>query len=62
MTLDLFLKQPFAANFQLISNVTNLKDIPIEYISTLEPPAETFVRTNEVILSTAISVRDDPDS
>ncbi len=62
MTLENFLSQPLTANFKLLTDDIAISEIPVEYISTLEPPVESFVRHNEIILSTAISVRDNPYS
>lgn len=61
MTLEKFLNQPYAEKLNLITNTQNTEDILIEYISTLEPPVESFVRKNELILSTAMSLQDNSD-
>ena len=62
MTLKDFLKQPCTSDFQILTSLSNIDEIPVEYISILEPPVEKFVRTNEIILSTALSVRDNTDT
>lgn len=59
MTLKDFLTQPCTSDFHLLTSLSDIDEIPVEYISILEPPVEKFVRTNEIILSTALSVRDD---
>ncbi len=61
MTLKDFLSLPFTEDFRLLNSIPDTGNIPVEYISILEPPVENFVRTNEIILSTALSVRDKPE-
>lgn len=60
MTLDEFLKLSFTEDFQMLFPVVGLKNIAVQYISILEPPVEQFVRENEIVLSTALSVRENP--
>lgn len=60
MTLKDFLALPFTNDFCLLNSIPDIGNIPVEYISILEPPVENFVRTNEIVLSTALSVRDKP--
>lgn len=62
MTLQDFLKLPFTNDFHILNAVSSIDDIPIENISLLEPPVEKFVRNNEIILTQALTVRDDPDA
>lgn len=61
MTLKDFLALPFTSDFHLLNSIPDIANIPVEYISILEPPVENFVRTNEIVLSTALSVRDKPE-
>lgn len=61
MTLKDFLSLPFTSDFHLLNDIPDIGSIPVEYISILEPPVENFVRNNEIILSTALSVRDKPE-
>lgn len=60
MTLDVFMKLPFTQEFCLLNNISNINTILVEHINILEPPVENFVRSNEIVLSTALSVRDTP--
>lgn len=62
MTLTEFLEFSFTSDFKLINQIDNLDGIQIEYISILEPPAGSFVRKNELILSAAFSIKDDVDA
>lgn len=59
MTLTEFLQYPFTSDFAILNHITNTDSITIDYISILEPPAEEFVRSNELILSAAFSIKDD---
>lgn len=61
MTLEEFLKLPFTNDFHLLNHIADIQKIPVEYVSILEPPVEKFVRSNEIVLSTALSVRDTPE-
>ena len=60
MNLENFLALPCANNAQIISKHTDFDRIPIKGISILEYPIENFVRPHELVLSTALIVRDDP--
>lgn len=58
MTLNDFLHLPVTKNFQYFITPSAPDNIPVDFISILEPPVENFVRTNEIILSSALSVRE----
>ncbi len=58
ITLEKFLELKFTDTINPLYNIKNTDNILIQYISILEPPVEQFVRENEIILSTALSVRD----
>lgn len=60
MTLKDFSQLPVTKNFQCFIAPAEPDSIPVDYISILEPPVENFVRTNEIILSSALSVRENP--
>lgn len=59
MTLTEFLQFPFTSDFKILNHIPNTDSITINYISILEPPAENFVRSRELILSAAFSIKDD---
>ena len=58
MDLKKFLELPATGDFRLLNKIDNITDIPVENISLLEPPVEKFVRRHEIILSQALTVRD----
>lgn len=58
MTLNDFFRLPVTKNFQAFIMPADPDNIPVDSISILEPPVENFVRTNEIILSSALSVRE----
>ena len=60
MTLKDFLAQPVARHFVCQAGAACPERILVNSISILEPPVEHFVRNNEILLSTALSVREDP--
>lgn len=60
MTLKDFLAQPVAKSFTCLIEPASPEMIPVDSISILEPPVENFVRSNEILLSTALSVRENP--
>ena len=62
MTLKDFLAQPVAQDFICLVGAAHPERIPVDSISILEPPVEHFVRNNEILLSTALSVREDPEA
>ncbi len=59
MTLTEFLQYPFTADFAILNQIGSTDSITIDYISILEPPAEEFVRSHELILSASYSIKDD---
>lgn len=61
MTFEEFLKLSCTSDFILLNEISQKADIPVEYVSILEPPVEKFVRPHEIILSTALSVRENHD-
>lgn len=60
MTLKDFLAQPVAKSFTCLVEPANPEMIPVDSISILEPPVENFVRNNEILLSSALSIRENP--
>lgn len=61
MNLEKFLTLSCADNARIISGEADFSQIPVKGISIQEYPIENFVRPNELVLSTALIVRDDPD-
>ncbi len=62
LTLQDFLSFSFTHSIQKLYPIQGIENIQVHYISSLEPPVEKFVRENEIILSSALSVRDHPES
>ncbi len=62
ITLDTFLGFEFVQDLKLLYPIHSPEQIEIQSISILEPPVEKFVRENEIIISTALSVRDNSQS
>lgn len=60
MTLEEFLNYPFTSDFKILNKVKDLNNISVDFISILEPPAGTFVRSNEIVLSAAFAIKDNP--
>lgn len=59
MNLQEFLLFPFTKDIKLLNHVDHLEDIPVKYIRTLENTGISFIRVNEIIISSAISIIDD---
>lgn len=59
ITLTQFSNLEFKENINIVYPIMNMDEIMVKYISILEPPVEQFVRENEIILSSALSVRND---
>ncbi|HBE79614.1 MAG TPA: hypothetical protein DDW65_17830 [Firmicutes bacterium] len=62
MTLQDFLNFSFTNSIKELYPIIGAENIRVQYISSLEPPVEKFVRENEIIFSSALSVRDNPKS
>jgi PucR family transcriptional regulator, purine catabolism regulatory protein len=62
MTLQDFLNFSFTNSIKKLYPIIGAENIRVQYISSLEPPVEKFVRENEIIFSSALSVRDNPES
>lgn len=62
MTLEYFRNLPFMQEIPLLYPVSEAENIEINNITVLEAPVEDFVRENEIIVSTALNVRNSVDS
>lgn len=58
MNLQEFLLFPFTKEIKLLNQVDHLEDIPVKHIRTLENTGIPFIRVNEIIISSAISILD----
>lgn len=61
ISLKEFLSYEFANDVKPVYSLIAPEQITIRSISILEPPVEQFVRKDEIVISTALSVRDDYD-
>ena len=62
MTLEYFQNLSFMQEIPLLYPVLKPQNVEINNITVLEAPVEDFVRENEIILSTALNVRNSADT
>lgn len=62
ISLKTFLEFPFASDIELLYPIAEPEAKYIRSISILEPPVEQFVREDEIIISTALSVRNNDEN
>ena len=61
-TLKTILELPYMKDIQPLYPISNASKITVKNIAILEAPIENFVRKGEIVVSTALSVRDHEDT
>lgn len=54
-----FVNLDIIPNYRIITGENLIENIPIEYISVIETPVDSFIRKNELVISTAIGCDND---
>lgn len=62
ITLKNILELPYMKDIQPLYPISNASKITVKNIAILEAPIENFVRKGEIVVSTALSVRDHEDT